>query len=351
MIDFSQIIIILSLPAVQWSIVVLLALGVVAWFELALLCHLFTSRGWVSKIVHIGSTHHDRAVPSGGGIGVIDMMAISLILWLIFIATDVALPNILGWKFFFAICIICLLSFADDFKPLSPLLRLVVQMVIVFVMLPALPGPVLLGYVPLWLDNLFAFLFWVTFMNFFNFMDGIDGISGVEMGSVGAGLALVTLAIGSQDIFLTTGLAGFALMIIAIIFLMWNWSPAKIFLGDSGSIPIGFIIAGLMLQLSSYGYWEAAVILPLYYYLDAGLTLLKRIIRGEKIWLPHVSNFFHIARISGYPHHVISRTILINNILLIIFALLSLKYEILSLSAAFVTTSLLLCWMKFTKPS
>ena len=54
-------------------------------------------------------------------------------------------------------------------------------------------------------------------------MDGIDGISGVEMGSVGAGLALVTLAIGSQDIFLTTGLPGFALMIAAIIFLMWNW--------------------------------------------------------------------------------------------------------------------------------
>ena len=311
MIDFFQIIIILSLPAVQWSIVVLLALGVIAWFELAFLHHLFTSRGWTSKIIHVASIHKNPT-PSGGGIGVVDMMIAALILWLIFIVGDIALPHILSWKFFFAICIICLVSFVDDVKPLSPLLRLVIQMVIVAMMLPLLPGPVLLGYAPLWLDNLFAFLFWVTFMNFFNFMDGIDGISGVEMGSVGAGLALVTLAIGSEDIFLTTGLAGFALMIIAIIFLMWNWHPAKIFLGDSGSIPIGFIIAGLMLQLSSYGYWEAAIILPLYYYMDAGITLLKRIIRGEKIWLPHVSHFYHIARISNYRHNVISRVLFLS---------------------------------------
>ncbi|MCH9853210.1 MAG: UDP-N-acetylmuramyl pentapeptide phosphotransferase [Alphaproteobacteria bacterium] len=334
----------LLLPEFYYSVLVLILLSILSWFEIKFLRKIFLSKRIVSKVIHVASIHK-RPVPYGGGIALVDMFVLALILWLIFLASKVSLPTILGYEFLLALIGICLVSFWDDIKPLPPLPRLLVQMIFVALLLPLLPGSILLNYFPQWFDWLFAFLFWVCFTNFFNFMDGIDGISGVQMGSVGAGLFLVTLFIGNDDIFLTTGLPGLALLCAAIVFLLWNWHPAKIFLGDCGSVPIGFIIAGLILQLSSYGYWEAAVILPLYYYMDAGLTLLKRIIRLEKIWLPHVSHFYHMARISGYPHNVISRAILLNNCLLILLAILSIYYEFISLLGAFCSTSLLLFWM------
>ncbi len=349
MINITNIITILSLPSLQWAVVILAFLGLLAWVEIKILRIFFISRNIVSQVIHIGSTHKNP-IPCGGGIAIIDMFLIALVLWIVTFAQDIEILTLLGWRFFCAILIVCVISLIDDFKPLHPLPRLLVQMMMVAIMMPLLPGPVLLGYVPLWLDGLFVFLFWTAFTNFFNFMDGIDGMSGVEMGSIGAGLIVVGLLIGSQELFFINGLAGLALLIGAIVFLMWNWHPAKIFLGDSGSVPIGFIIAGLMLQLSSYGYWEAAVILPLYYYMDAGITTLKRIARGEKVWLPHVSNYFHKARIAGYSHNFISRMVLGNNILLILFAGLSLKYEMMALVGAFLTTSLLLIWMRLSKP-
>ncbi len=332
------------LPQFQYGVFILIVLSILAWLEIKFLRVFFIFKRIISKVLHVASIHKNP-IPYGGGIALVDMFVLALIAWLIWIAPFVELPTILGVEFLLAIIGICLVSFWDDIKPLPPLPRLCVQMVFVAVLLPLLPGSILLDYFPLWFDWLFAFLFWTCFTNFFNFMDGIDGISGVEMGSVGAGLFIVTLFIGNEDIFLTTGLPGLALLLAALVFLLWNWHPAKIFLGDCGSVPIGFIIAGLMLQLSSYGYWEIAIILPLYYYMDAGLTLLKRMIRLEKIWLPHVSHFYHMARISGYKHNTISRAILINNCLLICFAILSIHYEFLSLIVAFVSTSSLLFWM------
>ena len=334
----------LSLPLTYYAFALLLLLAVIAWFEIKISRIFFINKRIVSKHVHVGSIHK-RPVPYGAGIALMDMLCIALIIWLISIAPIISIPTILTQWFLVAIIGICVVSFVDDVRPMSPVPRLLVQMIFVAPLIPLLPGSILLNYFPLWFDWLFAFLFWVAFTNFFNFMDGIDGISGVEMGSIGAGLFLVSLFIGNQDIFLTTGLPGLAILLGGLIFLLWNWHPAKIFLGDCGSVPIGFIIAGLILQLASYGYWEAAIILPLYYYLDAGLTLFKRIIKLEKFWLPHLSSFFHMAWKSGYSHPQISRAILINNIFLIFCAIASLTYEYSSIICAFLSTSYLLFWM------
>ncbi len=327
-----------------YAVAFLLILAVIAWYEIKTLRIFFINKRIISKIVHVGSIHK-RPVPYGAGIALMDMLCIALIMWLIFIAPVINIPTILTQWFLLAVIGICVVSFFDDVRPLPPVPRLLVQMVFIAPLIPLLPGSILLNYFPIWVDVLFAFLFWVTFTNFFNFMDGIDGISGVEMGSVGAGLFLVTLFIGKQDIFLTTGLPGLAILIGALVFLLWNWHPARIFLGDCGSVPIGFIIAGLILQLASYGYWEAAIILPLYYYMDAGLTLLKRMLKLEKFWLPHLSSFFHMAWRSGYTHKQISRAILGNNIFLIFCAIMSLTYEYSSIIAAALSTSSLLFWM------
>lgn len=81
-------------------------------------------------------------------------------------------------------------------------------------------------------------------------------------------------------------------------FLRWNWSPARVFLGDVGSVPIGFIGGFLLLALAARGAWAAALILPAYYLADATLTLLRRLLRGERVWEAHRSHFYQRAALA-----------------------------------------------------
>ena len=99
-------------------------------------------------------------------------------------------------------------------------------------------------------------------------MDGIDGIAGVEAISIALGLTVLGLWFTSfGDLAaLATALAGAALG-----FLFWNWHPAKIFLGDVGSQALGYLIGFLLLRVAAEGAWAAALILPLYFLVDASL--------------------------------------------------------------------------------
>ena len=82
-------------------------------------------------------------------------------------------------------------------------------------------------------------------------------------------------------------------------YLFWNWHPAKVLMGDAGSIPLGFLLAGLMLDLALRGYWAAGLILPLYFVADATITLLTRARRGEKPWQAHREHFYQRAVLGG----------------------------------------------------
>jgi len=123
-------------------------------------------------------------------------------------------------------------------------------------------------------DHLFAALAWIWFINLYNFMDGIDGITGVETATIGLGLTLVSLVAG-----LAAPVAGLGMAMAgaACGFLLWNWTPAKLFLGDVGSVPLGFLAGFLLLYLASEGHLAPAIILPLYYLFDAMATLLRRL--------------------------------------------------------------------------
>jgi UDP-N-acetylmuramyl pentapeptide phosphotransferase/UDP-N-acetylglucosamine-1-phosphate transferase len=114
-------------------------------------------------------------------------------------------------------------------------------------------------------------LLWVWFLNLFNFMDGIDGIDASEAAAIGLGLMLVADADPS--------IAAPAAVIAAAAlgFLVWNWAPARIFLGDVGSVPLGYLLGFLLYELALRGSWQAALILPAYFLADATLTLLRRL--------------------------------------------------------------------------
>ena len=96
------------------------------------------------------------------------------------------------------------------------------------------------GWLPAGLDRAAAALLWVWFVNLYNFMDGIDGIAGSETAAIGIGLALFAIAGIGNDPALAAPAAIIAAA--AIGFLVWNWAPARIFLGDVGSVPLGYLL-------------------------------------------------------------------------------------------------------------
>jgi UDP-N-acetylmuramyl pentapeptide phosphotransferase/UDP-N-acetylglucosamine-1-phosphate transferase len=170
-------------------------------------------------------------------------------------------------------------------------------------------------------------------------MDGIDGIAGAEGVAVAAGYALVVVAAGVDTPFASLGLI---LAAATAGYLFWNWHPAKVFMGDTGSIALGFLLGWLMIDLGVRGLWAAAMILPLYFIADATITLLKRLARGEKPWQPHRQHAYQRAVLGGArPSAVVLRTA-IANAALVALALLSIERPILTLAGAAVVVAALL---------
>jgi len=161
---------------------------------------------------------------------------------------------------------------------------------------------------------------WLWFVNLFNFMDGIDGLAGGEAFAVAAGAAVVA-AVGFAAF--DTVLLGGTLAAAVLGFLAWNWAPARIFLGDVGSIPLGFLLGWLMLRLAADGAWAAALILPLYFLADATLTLLRRTLRGARIWEAHREHFYQRAVDRGWSHDAVARWVMALNLALAGLAVVS----------------------------
>ena len=164
----------------------------------------------------------------------------------------------------------------DDLRGLSPATRLAAQAAAVAIGLYALPAGNALAS---WLGPAAYFaaagLVWMWWVNLFNFMDGIDGLAGSEAAAIGGGLVLfATLGSGVDP-----ALASLAAAILgaALGFLVSNWSPARIFLGDVGSAPLGYLTGFLLIGLAARGSWKIALILPLYFLADATITLLRRL--------------------------------------------------------------------------
>ncbi|MBF0353664.1 MAG: glycosyltransferase family 4 protein [Alphaproteobacteria bacterium] len=272
---------------------------------------------------------HSVPTPRGGGLAV---MAVVLGGWA-FLALREGAPARLGVLILASLVLIGV-SWLDDRRPggMSPLWRLIVQIGAVLLGLAALPpGPVFQGLLPGWLDVVATAFLWLWFLNLFNFMDGIDGITGVETIAIASGMALmVNLAALHPD------LAALSLVLAAsaLGFLVWNWHPARIFLGDVGSVPLGFLLGWLLLTLASLGQWAAALILPAFYLADATITLFRRALKREKIWQAHRSHFYQRAVQQGWSHAQVSARIGFTNAALIAMAATSLERPLAALLAA-----------------
>jgi UDP-N-acetylmuramyl pentapeptide phosphotransferase/UDP-N-acetylglucosamine-1-phosphate transferase len=130
----------------------------------------------------------------------------------------------------------------------------------------------------------------------------------------------------------------------SIGFIIFNWYPAKIFLGDVGSISLGFLL-GLCLLLiaaSNINLFVAVIIASLYYLADGGLTILIRLFHREKIWEPHLQHFFQKAVKKGMSHNKIVNRIIICNLLLMLLAINALYFPIISIILASAVVTLIL---------
>lgn len=257
---------------------------------------------------------HDEPTPRGGGIALIAVLVPALLVigWTSLDLSVLALAGFLGPAVLLAV-----VSWRDDTKGLGPLPRLTAQIGAVAVGLLALPVEQAGASMdlPVWLVYWGAGLAWVWFINLFNFMDGIDGITGVEAACIGAGLFLVGLV--SPPIEEGLGLCGLAVAAAALGFLWWNWQPARIFMGDVGSVPLGYLLGWLLLYVASTPLWPAALILPLYYLADSTITLLRRLLRGERVWRAHKEHFYQRAIQGGRSHAQVARLVLACNGLLV----------------------------------
>ena len=284
---------------------------------------------------------HKAPTPRGGGLAV---SAVVLSCWLVL---QVVVP-LNGVSFLiFGAGILAAVSWMDDVRSRSAAMRLSVQAVAVCIGLVWLIGQGLVfqGLVPPWLDLFIASVIWLGFLNFFNFMDGIDGISAVQAGAISLGLC--ALALFGPESVLTRDDAAYAIVVLAAVagFAVWNWHPARVFLGDVGSIPLGFLLGGLLLALAARGYWGPALILPSYYLADAGITLVRRALRGEPVWKAHKQHFYQVAVQRGFSHAQVSLAILAANLVIVGAAFYAVTDPVPALALAAATTVGLLFWM------
>jgi UDP-N-acetylmuramyl pentapeptide phosphotransferase/UDP-N-acetylglucosamine-1-phosphate transferase len=275
-------------------------------------------RGAVLDLPNARSSHV-VPTPRGGGIAVIGT---SVVAWLVLWAQGIV-PTASA-VIALAAAALAVVSWIDDLRGLSPGLRLLAQFAAVAAGMLVLPqGMLFQGWLPSSLDIIAGALIWVWFVNLFNFMDGIDGIDGAEAAAIGVGIVLVALVGGAIDL----GLAAPAIAVAAasLGFLVWNWPPARIFLGDVGSVPLGYLLGFLLFVLARRGEWAAALILPLYFLADASLTLLRRLLRGERVWQAHREHFYQKAVQRGLSHAAVVKRVTVANLMLIACAWIAAK--------------------------
>ena len=203
-------------------------------------------------------------------------------------------------------------GFLDDYFPVPARMRLLVHFAAAGWALWKLNGigPLHLGWVIWdwgWVGQLVALVGLVWMINLYNFMDGIDGIAGVEAvcASGFGGLLLARSGLG--------GLAGGSLVLAAASagFLVWNWPPAKIFMGDVGSGFLGFVFGVLAIASAKerpWLLWPWLILLSIFI-VDSIVTLLRRLLTGEPWYQAHCSHAYqHAARRWG-SHSKVTLTI------------------------------------------
>ncbi len=230
---------------------------------------------------------HARAVPRGGGLALMSAFVLAAAL----LGFNVGFLCLAG--------VLVFVSWIDDRTGLDWQLRLVAQCFAVgfSLALMLLSGTLaelhaLLPFLPFTIFVLASALMFLWYINQFNFTDGIDGLAVSQACVTSFGCATFLLLLTTD---MATGFTALALGGAALGFFVWNFPPARIFLGDVGSIPLGFLTGLLLLITAASGGWGLALALPCWLWLDASVTLLRRVLSGHSPMQAHRSHLYQLA--------------------------------------------------------
>ncbi len=208
-----------------------------------------------------------------------------------------------------AVLALAAVSLFDDWRGLPSWVRLAAHLAVAIAFLllevPELPAGALVA--------LALAVGWMT--NLYNFMDGMDGLAGgMGVSGFAAYAAAAYLAADTQLAACSLAIAGASLG-----FLLFNFPPARVFMGDVGSVPLGFLAAAVGVLGCDRGLWPIwfPVVVFAPFVVDASMTLLRRALRGERVWQPHRTHYYQRLVLMGWSHR---RTVLFEYGLMLIGA-------------------------------
>ena len=275
-------------------------------------------RHWAARLHLIDvpnqRSSHSRPTPRGGGLVIATLTLLGTVMF--YLSGGASLPVLAFAAFFAATLLVSTISWLDDLKSLSSRLRLTAH-AIAAVAIVAGVGYIdriqlpLLGIIDLgWIGALVTVLWIVGLTNAYNFMDGIDGIAGSQ--AVLAGIGWIALGETFADSFVWV--IGLLIASSSLGFLWHNWPPARLFMGDVGSVFLGFTFAVLPIfamqdtsqTANVLSAPLAAVALVWCFVFDSGFTFLRRLFRGENAFRAHRSHLYQRLVVSGYSHLMVT---------------------------------------------
>jgi UDP-N-acetylmuramyl pentapeptide phosphotransferase/UDP-N-acetylglucosamine-1-phosphate transferase len=254
---------------------------------------------------------HKRPTPRGGG------LAIVLVTILGVVAFGNLFPRGLSrtalWAYVGSASLIAIVSWYDDLRSISAKVRFATHSLAALIAIvalgywqtfPLLPGQeVSLSH----FGAVITFMWIVGLTNAYNFMDGSDGIAGSQAVVAGLGWAYLGYLINAPEITVLSMLLAAA----SLGFLLHNWPPARIFMGDVGSAFLGYSFAVLPLlspqaagRLDGMG--PMLGLLPVWpFVFDAAFTFLRRLLHGENVLAAHRSHLYQRLMIAGHSHRFV----------------------------------------------
>jgi len=258
---------------------------------------------------------HKVPTPQGAGVAVIIATIVVMALALLELSEPASGLQPIALA---AIALVAVVGAVDDIQALEIAPRLALQAIAVGLLIAVLPAEMrIVPQLPWWVERAMLFVGCLWFTNLVNFMDGMDWMTVAEVIPVTGGLAILGLS-GSLPSYATT--VALALCGAMLGFAPFNKPPARLFLGDVGSLPIGLLMGWLLILLAGNGYLAAALLLPLYYVCDATITLVLRIAKREPFWQAHRSHFYQRALDGGRPILEIVVWVAATNVVLVALA-------------------------------
>lgn len=294
------------------------------------------------NILDIPNDRSSHVIPIPRGAGISFFLAFNAVITLLYWQKEISLTYI--YPVVFGGPVVMILGYWDDLKSISAKIRLLVHFslaVYIFLLISSgFSKTVTISFLPNWpwLTAIFCILFIAWFINLYNFMDGCDGLA-TSIGMVGAGLiAILSYMAGNYNLAILYVVLAYALA----GFLIFNWNPAKVFMGDSGAYYLGYIFGALALVSKMYYDNSLYVHLIIFglFIVDATWTLFRRALRREKLLQGHKLHGFQKLMAKGWGHaRVTALYVLITVLWLFPMAMFSTKvpeYSFLFLVGAYV---------------